>query len=250
MRKIFFILSVFFSLASSAQITFFGVATKPADNTTNAASGTVSVTPPGSMVVGDLVVMIMDNRIASFTPAISADGGQSWTTFSAMNTTNFSGMVAWCRYNGTWSADPSFTTSGTNAASVQMLVFRPTTGTNVWAVDNAFSSTAISGTGAKTITGVTTTAASTVAIGIWLSQGTSNTWGTLSGTGWVQTSLGAQYRNTSGNVISNAYAYQIKTSAGATNNVSLTPSGTAVGFTAIVTFKESAPPAFKQGFMF
>jgi hypothetical protein len=49
-----------------------------------------------------------------------------------------------------------------------------------------------------------------------------NTWGTLTGTNWVKTSLSNQYRNLAGNDSSSTFAYQLQTTAAPTNNVSQT----------------------------
>ena len=118
-------------------ITYFNSASTPADNGTSTGTP-IAVTPPGSMVTGDLVVMFGYYR-GNSTIAVSATGGQTWST--AMASTNSGGstisyFVTWCRYNGTWGANPSlsFSTSSTNC-NVVMHVFRPTTGTNVWALE-------------------------------------------------------------------------------------------------------------------
>ena len=118
-------------------ITYFGSASTPADNGTSTGTP-IAVTPPVSMVTGDLVVMFGYYRGTS-TIAVSATGGQTWSTAMASTTASgptLSYFVTYCRYNGTWGANPSlsFSTSSTNT-NVVMHVFRPTTGTNVWALE-------------------------------------------------------------------------------------------------------------------
>lgn len=120
-------------------ITYFNSASNPADNGTLAGPA-VSVTPPGSMVAGDLVCMVAGYKGTGVTMAISATGGQTWTseTQAGGATSGLAMRLFWCRYNGTWSADPSVTiTSGTNAMTVMMHVFRPSSGANTWSVSVA-----------------------------------------------------------------------------------------------------------------
>ena len=113
-------------------ITYFGSASTPADNGTNTANPT-AVTPPGSMLAGDLVLMIGESRASSATLAISSAGGQSWTSGTQLNQTNCRIMLFWCRFNGTWSANPSVSFGNTNQHIVVMHVFRPSNANSVWA---------------------------------------------------------------------------------------------------------------------
>lgn len=221
--------------------TFFGYAINPTtDDGTNTADPT-AVTPPGSMAAGDLVILWATCRTASATLAISAAGGQTWNSEDSATSTNITSRLFWCRYNGTWSANPSVSFGATTCNSVSMLVFRPTTGTNLWALDQGESVNSYAAPGSPytvTITGQTTTHIS-VAVALWSSTD-NNTWGTLSGTGWVKTSLPAQNRNSSGQDTSQTWAYQIQTSSGATNNVSQNQAtlGGDLGIAAIACFYE------------
>lgn len=240
MKKLLFIL-FFLPLFASAQITYHNSSSQPADNGTQAANTTVTVTPPASMVAGDLVIVHFSVRNTTGTLTNSTTGGQSWTS----ETEHASGdsRIFWCRYNGTWTVDPVFSTTaggGTVPGIVTMHVFRPTVSSNTWAIDVAqATSSATSGT-TQTITGVTTVAANTVSFALW-NLADDATWGTLTGTGWVVLGT-AQYRNTTGSDLSTSYAYQIKTSAGATNNTSKTSSIAASGSIPflghIISFKE------------
>jgi hypothetical protein len=65
-------------------ITYYGSASRPADNGTNTSNPT-AVTPPGGMLAGDLVLMIAQRRASSGTLAISNAGGQSWTSETQQN---------------------------------------------------------------------------------------------------------------------------------------------------------------------
>lgn len=219
--------------------TFFGVATSVADNSSDATSPQ-TITPPGSMVAGDLVVVFGQNRAASGTLSMSTTGGQSWTSGTQYNQTTDRHKVFWCRFNGTWSVNPQVTFGSSTCNTAVMLVFRPATAENEWYESNAVSNTAVTAPGSPytiTITGVTLPSAEAVAIGYW-GVIAANTFSSLSGTGWSQTSLSAQYRNTAGSDHSLSFAYNFNN--GATNNVSLNESASTAGHKLIVGYASRA----------
>jgi hypothetical protein len=214
-------------------ITFFGVAVNPTDNGTN-TTDPVAITPPASMQAGDLVVVMNHSRTSSGTLSINNNGGQSWTSLTQNNNSFCRRRFYWCIFNGTWSANPSFNT-GTTCSSAYMLVFRSTVGGFV--ADQSIANATISAPGSPytiSITGITTTG-SAVAIANWAVPA-ANTFSSLSGSGWSQTGLTAQYRNTSGSDHSASFAYYIGT--GATGNVSQNESAGTAGATSILSFRE------------
>jgi len=206
-------------------ITYFGTIGVPTDNGTSAVSPVAFANPPiASMTTGDLVVVYAYCRNASATIAVSNAGGQTWTSETLHNgsTATLSGRIFWCRFNGTWSAAPSFSFSSTTNTNVVMHVFRPTTSTNNWGLDASSNPTNInvprSFAAAATISSpsasVNTTQTNTVSL-FTVSTDDDNTWGTPAGSGWTQiTSPSSQFRNTSGNDASSAYMYNIRTSIG------------------------------------
>lgn len=200
--------------------TFFGVSAVPADNGANATQ-TITVTPPASMLAGDLVILATYCRAFPFY-SVSTTGGQVWSTFGRNpNATSMSLETFWTRFNGTWSANPviSLSTTSTNTSAI-MVVFRPDSTTDYWYPEQFLAGGATLTT--ITINGVTPTRGPNVTIAKWVSAD-DNTWGTLTGTNWVKTGLAAQYRNTAGtNDQSSTWAYQIQTTPAATNNVSQT----------------------------
>lgn len=220
--------------------TFFADAFTPADNGTNATT-TITITPPASMVSGDLVVVYLQQR-GTATFSIGVDGGQTWTPLGRnVGTANVALETYWTTYNGTWGANPRFDFSaGTNTSAV-MLVFRPDDNTNVWESEN-LATTNAAAAATITITGITPNFGSNVTIASWMSAD-DNTWGTLSGTNWSKTGLEAQYRNLAGSDQSMTLAYQLQTTAAATNNVSQTQLTLGNDATAWrrVTFYETAP---------
>lgn len=219
-------------------ITAIGAVSQPTDNS-SAAGPTQTITPVGSMVAGDLVVLAAQSK-DNLTLSILATGGQTWTSEASFSSTNVNGRIFWCRFNGTWSANPSVTnTTGTLALTLLMAVFRPTDSAKLWGVDvaqatNAFAAPTTPFT--VTITGITTSNASTVSMGFFMSTD-DNTWGTITGSGWNDAGF---VRNLQGTDQSMEIVYQLKTSAGATNNVSANQAtlGGDNGITAIMAWYE------------
>jgi hypothetical protein len=225
--------------------TFFGATSTPADNGSNATT-TITITPPTSMLSGDLVVVYLQQR-GTATFSVGVTGGQSWTSVGRnVGTANVALETFWTTYNGTWGANPRFNFSaGTNTTAV-MLVFRPDVSTNLWATEQ-IATTNAAAAATITVTGVTPANGSNVTLASWHTAD-DNTWGTLSGTGWSKTSLSAQYRNLAGNDSSSTYAYQLQTTAANTNNVSQTQLTLGNDATAWrrITFYEEEP--FTGGF--
>ncbi len=249
--KLLLLIFVFLGTQSFAQ-TFVGVASTPAiDNGTQAGpTATINPTAVGTMQTGDLVVVYMQYRgtaPGTLTVSISATGGQTWNqgTTTRDGTTGISYSIAWCRYNGTWSANPSVTLSsaGPNALTAAMYVFRPVLQNSRWVVHNAQSNAAVTTNLAQTINGIATTVNRTVTMGFW--GNTSNpakTWA-FSGTGaWSRTSIPSnQYRNSSGNMLSHTAAYNIQSaavSAATMGNATQTQVGTLNTARSIMTWAE------------
>lgn len=223
---------------------YVGSASTPTDGAaaTNTADPT-AVTPPSGMLAGDLVVMIGQERSAGTTLSVSAAGGQTWNSLTAIGTTNQTARVFWCTFNGTWGTNPSVDFGGTTCNTVVMHVFRPTRTDYTWDIDVAQVELDIAAAATQTITGQTTLSYSTVAVAGWFTAD-DNTWGSISGANWLD--LGnSQYRNTSGSDQSCTFAYARLTSPGPTGNVSKTQLtlGNDAATTFIVTFKQVAPTA-------
>lgn len=244
-KTIFFIL-VFFSLTASGQITYFNSSANPADAAAaSLASATVAVTPPASMQQGDLVIMIGQRRASNITLTVSETGGQVWNTLPVLTgTTNISPRIFWCRFNGTWTTNPSVAMTASSTNTVVMHVFRPPGRNYSWAVDVNQVSTTHAAAASITITGVTTIRTNNVTLAAWFTAD-DNTWSTPS-VGWTTTGS-AQYRNTAGTDQSCTFAHQIRTTAGTTGNVAKTQTalGNDAARSAIVTFypyRTNMPP--------
>lgn len=225
-------------------ITYFGSADNPADNSSFLDSSLPCViTPPGSMSNGQLVVVEVDynNNTTTRDIAISATGGQTWNSFIHHGTPHNYALY-WCQFNGTWSANPSWTHSGsafTTGYGVHMQVFTASAGSPTWAIDVADAAatyTAPTTPFDVTITGQTSVSANTVTVAIWTAGSNTITWA-LQTAGWSNPGGATQWRNTSGLVTS--MAYKIQTSAGATGNVTNRQSATGVaGWQDIITFTD------------
>lgn len=227
------------------QPTYAGSAATPEDAA--GATGTAdptAVTPPTGMVSGDLVCMVGQQRATGATLAISNNGGQSWTSETAIGITNQTDRLFWCVYDGTWDADPSVDFSATTCNSVQMHVFRPPSASYTWSVNQALAETE-DATSPYANPGQTTTGTdSTLSLVGWFTAD-DNSWDAPSGTGWEQTGT-AQYRNTSGSDQSASYAHYIQATGGATGAVSKTQN-TITGdacTTFCISFAAAAPVAF------
>jgi MSHA biogenesis protein MshQ len=238
-----------FMSPAHAAITYFASASNPADNSSRDVT-TGTIVPPASMVVGDLVVMIANAREAGQTITISATGGQSWTTETAV-TTNGSLRIFWARYTGSWSTNPAVTfPSGANATTVVMHVFRPTSSVNTWGIDVPQVTSSFAAPASPynvTIPSITTFTHGALVLAVWESVD-NNTWG-LQTSGWANAGT-AQYRNSDGSDSSQSSAYKIMPTAGASNDVinRQTGRGPDAGNRAILAFKEIFPPTVAKSF--
>lgn len=231
--------------------TFITVNSTPADNGSNSLDNINISTGSGANVnTGDLIIIYATKRNATGTISLSSfPGTLNSETVHVSSTATLTGRLFWGKYDGSAGSSVSnlsvgqLSFSATTNNTAVILVFRPTTSNKTISKDGNGTNTLSSFSAAATITnnGVTPANASNLSLAIW-STDDDNTWGSLSGTNWVQTSLGAQYRNTAGSDTSMAFAYQIQTSAAATNNVSLTEAtlGNDPGIKGMFTFYESA----------
>lgn len=199
---------------------YFGSATNPADNAGLIGTTPVTITPPGSMVSGHLVTVLVTYRGNADTIAVSQAGGQTWTSETARSGNTQTSRLFHCIFNGTWSADPSWSNGGVEVVSAVMHVFAPTA-SYAWSAtpDTAAASASAAAPGTPfdcTITGFTPTEARTVSLFFWSSVD-DNTWALQ--TGGFTNAGSAYYRNNSTNDMSNSAAYLIQTTATATGDV-------------------------------
>ncbi|MGE0797318.1 MAG: hypothetical protein AB7G13_30210 [Lautropia sp.] len=222
----------------------FGIASSPSDNGTQGGTTTATLTPPASMVSGDLVLVLTQSR-STATFSIANNGGQSWTSLTPYVADPSIGRVQWhyAVFDGTWDANPQFSSAATAGVpfTALMVVFR---GNGAgWTEDVALASGSASAPSSPftmTRAGVTPTAPSAIAIAVF-STNDDNTFDSLSGSGWALATAN-QVRNATGSQQSIGVAYKIQTSADATGSVSLnqaTNGGDAYG-TAIMAFAEGS----------
>jgi len=123
----------------------------------------VVIVPPANMRAGDLVYVysiVGGGGVRAL--SILNTGGQSWTTLQIRNQ-EVSGLPgiwdSWCVFNGTWTANPQFSISGSlvSKASV-MMVFRPPVVGGTWATDIGPTQGGVAGAGpVYTMPGITNT---------------------------------------------------------------------------------------------
>lgn len=208
---------------------YFGSVSSPADNGTGIDNSTQTVTPPASMLAGDLVVFVGACQVAAPTITVSATGGQSWDAGSTVTGTDEGLKIFWCEFNGTWSVNPALNFSaepGSQPVMAVMHVFRPVLD-GIWAVNTTVVGGTMTSASPQPITGITPTLKDNVTVACWAQTNTA-TWSALSGTGWVAMST-SQWRTTSGTGQSLSFAHQLQGSPVATNDVSLTPSTATTG---------------------
>ena len=198
-------------------ITFFGSARSSTDGVSNGVTSPNDIPPPGSMAAGDLVAVYFFDKANASTIAVSADGGQTWTSETANSPTGSrTGRMFWCRFNGTWGANPSWSYTGGIASAGCMLVFRPNSASSTWAVDVAISNTNWAVT-PQTVTGITCAANSVAVVGVGSTD--DNEW-TLTGGSWTATAI--EMDELTGTDCSCAMTYQLMPSGGATGDVTAT----------------------------
>jgi len=231
-------------------ITYFGSASTPADGGSQAGP-TVAVAPPASMQVGDLVVMVSQQRVnATGAPMnVLATGGQTWNTLGQIedDAAHIAFRVFWCLFDGTWTANPSVSVgSVTLPLSVVMHVFRPTSTDMLWAIDVAQAQAAFDAPELETesvlLDSRTTAHASTVTLGFWTTAD-ARAWLSMSGSGWSAFTP-AQYENKLANYQTSTYGRNIRTTVGVIDQVGQRQqSPLAGGRWGMVTWYEEAPSA-------
>lgn len=221
--------------------TYFASAATPTDNLTGAEPVTAVITPPGSMVAGDLVQIGGVFQVATAGQITQSQlGNQTWIEIGESLGNDMSFRSWWCRYNGTFSANPSIAFAaqgGTQPCTAFMHVFRPTATSWLWGVDVAMQAATFAAPGSPfTVTrnGQASLRNDTVQIAGWAAAA-ANTWGTLAGAGWAVTGT-AQYRNTSGTALSASFAHLLASAPTAAVNVSKNESAGTAGVTYVATF--------------
>lgn len=209
--------------------TYFGSASNPSDNGSQGDNATLAITPPASMVSGDLVLIFAHVQVVGFStdPSISATGGQTWNSLSATSGgagDDVSSRVFWCQFNGTWSANPSIliaSETGTQPSTVVMHVFRPSSGAGTWNIETGSNAVAgSSGNPMGTGSAITIANDNNVAVAWWViaNASTFSNLNDLDGKGWAVTGID-QYRNTAGSDMSASYAHVLQATSGNSGTV-------------------------------
>lgn len=227
---------------AEAAISFFGLASNPADNGTLDHTVARPITSPASMLANDYVVVLaLAAAAAATTISVSNNGGQTWTSETQVDfNTNFSSRIFHCRFDGTWTANPSFVTVDTaaNNFNLVMLVFRGVD--TVTALDVALASATYAAPGGApydvTRSGITTNTAGAMVVAFWIAQ--DNCAWTLQTAGWSQ-GTPVQNRNSTGADTSISHAFKIVNATGSGDivNTQETAVGPDAGLTYIFALK-------------
>lgn len=225
-------------------ITYIEHASNPADSGSATGAGdTAKAVTFSSAAAGDLVILAGLYRW-SIPPVMSETGGQSWTV-SPTVFNNCHLVVAWCVFNGTWSASPSMIAPGGSSGigmSVRGAVFRPPSGMT-WLTDARFVLATTTGS-PQTAPSMTLDGTDNLSLALFASTD-ANTFGSLTG-GWTHAGGVAQVRNTTGSGSSLAMAHKIGTAAGTSGSVSVTQAtlGPDIGVYGTIAFKAVTAPSF------
>jgi hypothetical protein len=224
-----------------ATISRFGSAASLTDNT-SAAGPTVTVTPPASMTSGMLVsvtVWVRNTFPLSWDDiTVAVTGGQEWMEITDDSFTgNAIGMGKRfvCIFNGTWSANPQFTSAVTTTVTAIMVVYQHDAGSaKRFVVQSPHYPTAQAAATTQTNPSFTIPTQPAVIEAAWGVQA-ANTWGSLTA-GWTNALATAQVRNTAGSAMSVAHAYKVFTATGASGTVSETQSASTAGCSSLIAF--------------
>jgi len=260
MRKLLGYLLCLLSIAvvapAHAAITYVGTIAVPADPGTHtgaqADSASAIAIPTSSLTFQprDLLIAEPSARASTATIGVVGDGGQSWTCFAQSTAVVPTKRMCWAQFDGTWDADPTFSSGDNGAAySIYLTVYRPTSTSYVWALDVAYATTYITAPSSPfdvTIASQTPTVATgTVTHASWTSNQESVGWALQTG-GWSQPQ--AYYTNTTGTGMTFAFAYKIQSSTSPTAAVVNRTGGNYPTVTSAVTFREALPvPVFTSG---
>lgn len=254
------LLLALFILASAvpahAGITFFGRTNTPADNGAQTDAAERTVTPPATMLTNDYVIVYMTTNNATATAQVHSNpttGGQTWAkstqcVSSAAGGVTIRTSIFSARFNGTWAADPGFSTTNASASGMTLVmdVWRGVATSSEFDVAITCATYAAPGSPFDvSIAAINTVTNNSMAIGAW-NNIELNTWALQTG-GWTASNP-TQVRNTSGtDTTTAAGAYKIQATAGSTGAV-VSRQGTAarLGTTMIFALKEATTSTRRQ----
>lgn len=224
-------------------IVAYNATASPSDNGSNASTGTYNLTFQSQNGPGNLLAAFPTNMLCvvyivsrSTTAAtLNNTGSQTWVSLGGGSNTNIRVDVWYCIWQtSTFPDSTSFTTPSANC-SMYTLWYEAHDTSWAWVLDQSMTVATFAAAASPSITGQTTTKGQTVTLASWHTPD-DNTWGSISGTGWVVAGV-AQYRNLDSQDASSTFAHKIQSAAGATGNVTKTQltNGNDAGVSTIVT---------------
>jgi hypothetical protein len=115
------------SPGTTSTITYVGEARQPLIDNVSTNASTVAITPPSSIMAADdfVVVYVAAEAAASaITITNAAATGQAWTTGADTNLNGMRFRIFYCKYSGSWSANPTFSWGTSTQYQAWMVVFR------------------------------------------------------------------------------------------------------------------------------
>jgi hypothetical protein len=228
---------------AAADIMHRGTTVCPADLGDLTGEAERTCTPPASMAADDFVRVLVWDRSGLDTITNTTTGGQSWTAGANVQSTTPSRTVrTFCAtFNGTWDADPGFTSgvATANAFNIVISAYTPTEGSTISCTPHVAEADGEDGsvTGSSA-TGQTPTDDSSVTLAVWTAFNDINSSGLTAG--WTRRGGVNQFRNLAGSDATTSIADKIQTSAAATGDVSNTfGTSSDIGWH-IVTYSEAA----------
>lgn len=195
-------------------ITYFGQAQMPSTDGADAATTSMTITPPGSMTSGQYVVLYVYIK-ANETQSITTDGGQTWTSETAVTGSNRSLRAYHCRYDGTWDANPVVSWTSSVPYAAWMTVWDgvdTSTGKDAGTSGNGYGAPSSPFNVQIPASTITTVTAAALVLGAWGSND-DNTW-TVQTSGWAHPGSQNQWRNVGGSDCSLSLAYKVQAAAG------------------------------------
>ncbi len=247
MKKLSLLILFLSVMCSIAAQTYVASSSTPADNGTN-ATGTISITYPAGIAVGDLLVIVAQSRATTsdINMSVTDQGGQTWRDAEVnVDETTLTARVFFCRYTGSNAGNTDVVFDDATCTSVSVHAFRPTINTRSWALDQPATKVSQGVPGGPpyvfTITGMSSAVNDVVALALFFTAD-ANTWAFLAGT-WTALAT-AQYRNTAGTDQSMTVAYQfLEIAAEDSGNIDgrQTLLGPDAGATVQILFREFIP---------
>jgi hypothetical protein len=224
-------------------ITLVGDARMPATDGASSAVTNATFTPPEGLEVNDLVLVFASVRNAAVTISAPSTDGQTWTGNTAVQANNLTYRSFYCKFNGTWSANPNFSWVTSAPYVMWMVVFRGVNTTTAVDAAEVTASQAAAATFTNASSAITTATDNAVVVHCFTSAD-DNTWGSHT-SGFSLPYARTQWRNASTTGNSITIGYQTQAAHGGSTSFSATEAtlGNDAGIRAVIALKPASVAA-------